>query len=51
MDEQFYLVAFTISDGIDTKGFYFDVDPNTGAVRHLADHPDLQKKYNIQYKQ
>ncbi len=51
MDEPFYLVVFSISNGPETKSFYFDADPNTGAVRHLADHPDLQKKYGIQYKQ
>ncbi len=49
-DAQMYLVAFSISDGIETKGFYFDVDLDTGTVRHLADYPELQKKYGIQYK-
>ncbi len=51
MDEPFYLVVFSISNGPETKSFYFDADTGTGVVRHLADHPDLQKKYGIQYKQ
>ncbi len=51
MDEQIYLVSYTASDGLVTKGFYFDIDFSTGAVRHIANHPELQKKYGIQYNQ
>lgn len=51
IDDRTYLVSYTASDGIDTKGFYFDIDMNTGAVHHIADHPELQKKYGIKYKQ
>jgi hypothetical protein len=49
IDERTYLVGYTASDGLSTKGFYFDIDINTGTVRHIADHPELQKKYGIQY--
>jgi len=51
VDERIYLVSYTASDGLDTKGFYFDIDMNTGTVHHIADHPELQKKYGIKYKQ
>ena len=51
VDDQLYLVGYTITDGLATKGFYFDVDLSTGTVRHLAEHPELQKKYNIHYTQ
>jgi curved DNA-binding protein CbpA len=50
-DEGIYLVSYTASDGLETKGFYFDIDMNTGTVHHIADHPELQKKYGIKYKQ
>ena len=50
-DETIYLVSYTASDGLETKGFYFDIDINTGTVHHIADHPELQKKYGIKYKQ
>ncbi|MBI4679783.1 MAG: DnaJ domain-containing protein [Nitrospirae bacterium] len=49
MDDQTYLVSYTASDGLNTKGFYFDINTKTGTVRHIADHPELQKKYGIQY--
>jgi len=49
IDEQTYLVGYTASDGPVTSGFYFDVDFSTGNVRHLANYPELQKKYGIQY--
>lgn len=49
IDEQTYLVGYTASDGLVTSGFYFDVDFSTGNVRHLANYPELQKKYDIQY--
>jgi hypothetical protein len=51
MDDQTYLVSYTASDGLNTRGFYFDLDTNTGLVRHIADYPELQKKYGIQYNQ
>jgi hypothetical protein len=51
MDDQTYLVSYTASDGLNTRGFYFDLDTNTGLVRHIADYPELQKKYGVQYKQ
>lgn len=49
MDDQTYLVSYTASDGLNSKGFYFDINTKTGTVRHIADHPELQKKYGIQY--
>ncbi len=49
VDEQTFVVSYMATDGIATRGFYFDIDFRTGAVRHLANHPDLQKKYGIQY--
>jgi hypothetical protein len=51
IDDRTYLVSYTASDGLSTKGFYFDIDINTGTVRHIAEHPELQKKYGIQYNQ
>jgi hypothetical protein len=51
MDDHTYLVSYTASDGLNTRGFYFDIDTNTGLVRHIADYPELQKKYGIQYNQ
>jgi predicted Zn finger-like uncharacterized protein len=44
-----YLVSYTALDGNLTKGFYFDLDVETGVVQDLAHNPELQKKYNIQY--
>lgn len=49
MDDQTYLISYTALDGLNTKGFYFDINTKTGTVRHIADHPELQKKYGIQY--
>lgn len=51
MDEQTYLVSYTVSDGLSIKGFYFDINTETGVIRSLDEHPDLQKKYGIQYGQ
>jgi hypothetical protein len=50
MDDQVYVVSYTASDGLTTKGFYFDADLATGAVQDIARSPELQKKYGIQYK-
>ena len=49
VDERKYLVSYTALDGNLTKGFYFDLDVETGVVQDLAHNPELQKKYNIQY--
>lgn len=49
MDEQTYLVSYTVSDGLATKGFYFDISTETGTVRPLEEHPELQKKYGIEF--
>jgi hypothetical protein len=51
MDDDKYLVSYVAMDGAVPKGFYFDLDIRTGEVVNLADRPDLQKKYNIQYSQ
>ena len=51
MDDDKYLVSYIAMDGAVPKGFYFDLDINTGEVVNLANRPELQKKYNIQYSQ
>lgn len=51
IDDKTYLVSYTASDGLGTKGFYFDININTGTVKHIADDPELQKKYGIKYNQ
>ena len=51
MDDEKYLISYTAMDGALPKGFYFDLDIRTGEVENLANKPDLQKKYNIQYSQ
>jgi hypothetical protein len=51
MDELSYLVSYTALDGAVTRGFYFSVNTETGAVQHLANNPELQKKFNIQYSE
>ncbi|MHB8881432.1 MAG: hypothetical protein ACYC69_07980 [Thermodesulfovibrionales bacterium] len=48
-DEQKILVSYIAMDGDTPKGFYFDVDIQSGAVQNLAGNPELQKKYNILY--
>jgi predicted Zn finger-like uncharacterized protein len=42
--EQKYLVSFTAMDGETPKGFYFEVDAQSGAVQNLAQNPEFQKK-------
>jgi predicted Zn finger-like uncharacterized protein len=49
IDAQRYLVSYTALDGNLTKGFYFDLDVETGVVQDLAHNPELQKKYNVEY--
>ena len=49
IDDQTYLVSYTASDGLNVTGFYFDINTRTGNVLHIADSPELQKKYGIQY--
>ncbi|MEW6110079.1 MAG: hypothetical protein AB1632_13075 [Nitrospirota bacterium] len=51
VDDQIYMVSYSVSDSTGIKGFYFDVDFSTGAVRHLLNHPEILKKYGIQYNQ
>lgn len=46
-EDDAYVVSYTLTDGINTKGFYFELNTGTGKVRNLAAHPDLQKKYGI----
>ena len=48
MAEQKYLVSYTALDGGVPKGFYFELDVQSGIVKDLARNPELQKKYNIQ---
>ena len=48
-DEQKYLVSYTALDGDMPKGFYFELDAQSGVVVDLGRNPDLQKKYNIKY--
>jgi len=49
IDDERYLVSYIALDGAAPKGFYFDLDIRTGEVENLANKPELQKKYNIQY--
>ena len=50
MGEQVYIVSYTATDGLNTKGFYFEVNLDTGVVRDVAKHPELQQKYGIRYR-
>lgn len=47
MDEQKYLVSYTALDGGVSKGYYFELDVQSGTVMDLARNPELQKKYTI----
>jgi hypothetical protein len=47
ISEKVFLVSFTATDGITTTGFYFDISAETGEIRNIANHPDLQQKYGI----
>ena len=47
ISETVFLVSFTATDGIATTGFYFDISAETGEIRNIANHPDLQQKYGI----
>ena len=51
MDNERYLVSYIGMDGASPRGFYFDLDISTGEVENLANKPELQKRYNIQYSQ
>jgi predicted Zn finger-like uncharacterized protein len=42
-----YLVSFTALEGDAPKGFYFELDVQSGTVQSLSQNPELQKKYNI----
>jgi len=48
MDEQKYLVSYTALEGDVPKGFYFELDVQSGVVKDFAKNPELRKKYNIQ---
>lgn len=50
MGKGVYIVSYTASDGLNTKGFYFEVNLDTGVVRDVSRHPELQRKYGIRYK-
>jgi hypothetical protein len=49
-DENIFLVSFMATDGITPKGLYFDINAETGEIRNVAGHPDLQLKYGITIK-
>lgn len=49
MDDKTYLVSYIASDGLATKGFYFDINVDTGDIRDIGKHPELQQKYGIKY--
>lgn len=49
MDDKIYLVNYIASDGLVTKGFYFDINVDTGDIRDIRKHPELQQKYDIKY--
>jgi hypothetical protein len=48
VDDQKYLVSFTALEGNMPKGFYFELDAQSGVVQSILQNPELQKKYNIQ---
>ena len=48
-DDSSYLVSYTVLDGAVTRGFYFDVNIQTGEVQNVANSPDLQKKHKISF--
>ena len=50
MADQVYVVSYTASDGLNTRGFYFEVNLESGTVRNVANSPELQQKYGIKYK-
>ncbi|NJD57098.1 MAG: hypothetical protein FIA94_11945 [Nitrospirae bacterium] len=45
--DSIFLVSFTAADGTTSTGFYFDISTETGEIRNIANHPDLQQKYGI----
>jgi len=47
VEESFYLVSFTATDGVSPTGFYFDINTDTGEIRNIANHPELQQKYGM----
>ncbi len=47
IDEQKYLVSYTALDGDVPRGFYFELDAQSGVVKDFSKNPELQKKYNI----
>ncbi len=49
IDDRQYLVSYTGMEGTTPKGFYFVADIQSRTVEDLAERPDLQKQYNIQY--
>ncbi len=47
IDEQKYLVSYTALEGDIPRGFYFELDAQSGTVKDFSKNPELQKKYNI----
>jgi len=47
ISDNIFLVSFTAADGIASTGFYFDISTETGEIRNIAKHPELQQKYGI----
>jgi len=50
MDETIFLVSYSATDGSTPTGFYFDINTETGEIRNVAEHPDLQRRYGITIK-
>ncbi|MBI5076576.1 MAG: hypothetical protein HZB62_15605 [Nitrospirae bacterium] len=46
-DEKTYLVTYTATDGVTPKGFYFELNIETGDIRNIAGNTELQQKYGI----
>ena len=50
VEENIFLVSYMATDGITPIGFYFDINTETGEIRNMAAHPDLQQKYGIKVR-
>jgi len=47
VDEKAYLVTYTATDGVTPRGFYFELNIETGDIKNIAGNTELQQKYGI----
>jgi len=47
VDEKAYLVTYTATDGVTPRGFYFELNVETGDIKNIAGNSELQQKYGI----